>query len=109
MFPQHFIVEGRHLGTAMRRSEMREDGARVPLSFAFFCRKCGDLWAKCPVEPSPGESSPWICYNIDCRKHQTPGNPAIPGSLQLPWLDPFNEVFPEAVTKWELDRHLEAL
>lgn len=108
MFPQHFIIEGRHLGTAMRRSESREDGARVPLSLAFFCRVCGDLWAKCPVEASPGKPSAWICYNVDCRKHQKPGGVAVPGSLHLSWDDEFSSSFPLEVVRWEFDRHLEA-
>jgi hypothetical protein len=109
MYPQHFLIEGRHLGTGIRKLERREDGYRVPLSLAFFCRACGELWAKCPVESSPGISSPWICYNVDCKKHQKPNSIAVPGSLILAWDDDFYEAFPEAVLRWELDRHLEAV
>lgn len=52
-----------------------------PSSLAFFCSRCGDLWAKVLVE---GAETAWVFQVVPCEKH-TPLNAmdwaAIPGSL----------------------------
>lgn len=102
---QHFIIEGKHLGIAQRELVFSHADIHAARSYAFVCPVCGDLWAKCPVLDGAKEQQ-YMVWTKACRKHPRHGL-EIPGSLQLSWEQEFTEAFPEAVVKWELDRHLD--
>lgn len=101
IFPQTFFVEGKYLGQAMRPLVLHMGAYAPPLSFAYFCPVCAELWARCPVA-----GSEWMVWTRPCRKHP-PQYSSIPGSLWLPWEKSFNDAFTPELLAWELDRHLD--
>jgi hypothetical protein len=98
---QHFIIEGKHLGTAERTPRFVHAEVHNPVGYAFFCPCCGDVWARCPVEDQP-----WTVWTKPCRKHSTSALD-IPGSLWLSWDKEFSLALPQEVLRWELERHLD--
>lgn len=105
MYPQHFIVEGKYLGTAQRKLSIVHHEVQAPYSYAYFCPHCAELWARCPVEVPSGHA-PFQVWSIPCRKHPI-DSLRVPGSLFLEWDKTFNNCLPEGVLRWELDRHLD--
>lgn len=104
-YPQHFIIEGKHLGTALRSKAIVHAQMEIPYSYAYFCPCCAEVWARCPVECPEGHS-PFQVWEVPCKKHFT-DNLRIPGSLWLSWDKTYNDSFPEGMVKWELDRCLD--
>jgi hypothetical protein len=104
---QHFIVEGKHLGTGPRKPERVHEQMQIPTSYAFFCPVCGDLWARCPVVNLDGTVQPWMPWRIKCRKHPPVYSIEVPGSLFLTWDKGFNDAMPEVLERWEFDRLLD--
>lgn len=105
-FPQHFIVEGKHLGTAQRGLYRVHEDLRVPSSYAFFCPVCAEVWARCPVELPGGTCKPFMVLTRACRKHPTTTLGAA-GELYLDWDQDFSNSFPESVWIWEFQRNIE--
>lgn len=107
MTTQHFIIEGRYLGQATRGLLLVSGGAIIPPSYAFFCGRCAELWARCPVDEVPGQPRcEWQVWRRPCRKCP-PHSGEVPGSLILPWDSDFNHALPDDVVRWEFERHLE--
>lgn len=109
---QHFILEGRYLGSALRSTSFsRRDSCggvyeRVPLSYAFFCPVCAEVWARCPVELPNGTQRQFFALTLACRKHEVSAW-QVPGALQCGSDEDFFAAFPDEVVKWEFERHLE--
>jgi hypothetical protein len=101
-YTQHIIVEGRHLGTTERPPALVMGQFQRPISYAFFCPCCAEIWARCPVE---GQER-WMVQTIPCRKHST-SKYVVPGSLTLPWDGEFTTALPKDALSWELERHLD--
>lgn len=100
---QHFIIEGRYLGHGARGLAVDRDlGAGRPLSLMFFCHACGEVYAKCPVEPTTA----WRAEHATCRKCRPRGMVHVPGSIWT-YDSTFTAAFPDAVLQWELQRHLD--
>jgi hypothetical protein len=109
---QHFIIEGRYLGTAERGVflEPKEVRGCRPLSIILFCDKCGDPWARFPVESSDGHTTQWQAYAATCRKHLAEGlgyAQRVPGSVLIPWDADLKGVLPLSVLLWEFQRELD--
>ena len=104
---QHFIIEGKHMGTAPRTPVRVHDRLSLPDSSAFFCPVCGDVWAQCPIVLEDGSVSPWMPWRMKCRKHAAAYSVEVPGSLFQIWDKPFNDAMPEAVLWWEFNRLLD--
>lgn len=106
-FLQHFIVQGKYLGSALRGKVWVQAERQSPRSMTFVCGVCGDAWAKCPVEKvgSPTELTQFIAMLRVCPKHSQ-SSYDVPGSLTLSWDGDFNDSFPEAVVQWEFQQHL---
>ena len=103
---QLFFIEGKLLGEAPRlliRTDRDVWGA--PLSRLFFCARCGEVFARCPVLKDDGEHSLWSPVYALCRRCAPLGN-LIPGSIWF-YEEPFVAAFPDAVLRWELERHLD--
>jgi len=76
MLEQSFFVEGRYLGSCPRPPINTSDlMLRQPLSLAWFCPVCAEVWARAVI---PGRN--FFCYHVACSKHQYDGG-GIPGSL----------------------------
>lgn len=99
---QHFIIEGRHLGSANRTFSLLQGGK--PNSYGFFCHSCGKVFAVAPLE-----GRPWEYWSRTCEQCSSAGSTTlgIPGSVWLAWDPDFIAAFPDAVLRWEFDRHSE--
>lgn len=99
-YHRHFIIEGRHLGTAEIAEEIIHGTLIAPVPFAYFCPKCAELWARFPIE---GSVKNWQVYHQPCRKHSHDWfSPA--GALFLSWKPEFLETFPDEAVRWEFER-----
>ena len=106
MYTQHFIVEGKYLGQAVRGAVFVHADLAPPLSYAFACPVCAEVWARCPVELPDGSHRRFQFQSKACRKHF--GHALeVPGALTLGWDASFTDAFPEGVLRWELQRHLD--
>jgi hypothetical protein len=103
---QHFIIEGKYLGSTERDMVYVHSQKQVPTSYAFFCPKCAALWATCPVEVVPGQPEHFMVWTRACKRHFYHAQ-EVPGSLWMEWDKDFNAAFPPEVLRWELNRHLD--
>lgn len=103
---QHFIIEGKHLGTAVRSKELIHSDYRTPRPTAFFCPKCAEIWARCPIEREGTVGAEWEVISRVCRKHQSHYY-HTPGSIDCSWKPDFVAAFPDEVIRWEFQRELE--
>jgi len=68
-------------GSRMAASASLPPGPFLPDSFAFFCQRCGELWARVLVE---GSEADWRVETVPCAKHAGANAidwSRIPGSL----------------------------
>jgi hypothetical protein len=102
---QHFIIEGRYLGSAPRTFDLFAEA--FPRSVLLYCDQCGEAWAKFPVEASDKSVRPWIAYRMTCRKHTTITHLDVPGSIWLSWDSDFLKALPLPVLEWEFNRQVD--
>ena len=102
---QHFIVEGKYLGQAMRTRIFIHGESQEPKQYAYFCPQCGEVWARCPIDNLRTQAW-WFSIHLPCRKHRT-SRFVVPGALSLAWEPEFAAVFPPGVVAWEFQRHLD--
>lgn len=103
---QHFIIEGKYLGSTERGARYVHGQKQTPTSYAFFCPVCAALWATCPLELTEGKPEHFMVWTVPCRKHYHHAF-VVPGSIHLSWDNEFTESFPRELLKWELERHLD--
>jgi hypothetical protein len=89
---QSFFVGDEFLGESPRGLQHRTNA--YPLSIAFFCPSCGDIWARCPVEGSP--RSRWRVAFSACERCDRIDILNLPGSLWLPLDTDFQNALPHA-------------
>lgn len=99
---QHFIIEGKYLGSTERLFNLTQGSS--PLSYGFFCHACGEIFAKCPID-----NRPWQYWSRTCRKCLSSGSRTlgIPGSVSLSWDPEYMAALPLSVLSWEFLRELE--
>lgn len=105
-FRQLFIIESHLLGEAQRSASLRHAELAEPLSYFWFCRKCGDIFARAPVYRKDGTLTEFQAQKSLCRKcaaHQRFFS-EFPGSIWLSWDHEFLAALPQAVLAWELER-----
>jgi hypothetical protein len=106
---QHFFIEGRYLGSAARGPiHLPHNELAWPLSKVFYCRTCGEVFAKCPITKPDGSTVPFHSAGALCRKCPPDGSQSVPGSITYPEPE-FLAAFPDAVLLWEVQRHLDQL
>lgn len=106
IYYQHFIVEGKFLGTAARGLVPVHEELHPPRSFAYFCQTCGDVWARLPVEDHLGNQQPFSVLTVGCSKHRQ-HSLEVGGSL-FTSRDPYMlDAFPWEVWARELSLHLD--
>jgi hypothetical protein len=98
----YIIAEDQYLGTFHYASQAADSWGWM--SRAYFCKHCGEIWARRIVLNSKGDPQYFRAIDVACRNHSDPW--AIPGSLLADELV-FNldTLSPEAVAR-ELDVHL---
>lgn len=102
-FIQRFIVEGRYLGEGRRTFDKRGMVPSAPVSYAFFCPVCAEVWARCPVSlPDSEKYQPFQVLTANCRKCRTNNVFKVPGELTCSWDHEFVEAFPQEVLQREL-------
>ena len=100
------LVGNRMLG------ELSYDSGRADLlwhrcSYAFFCRECGEVWARIVMQNSRGEQQDFEPVIVSCETHRDFWN--IPGSLLTGHLGHLlNSLPPEAIVR-EFQIHLKEL
>src|SRR5688572_25751592 len=65
-FEVSFIEGSKLLGNSTWPVQYSHEQAHTPYSMAYFCRRCGDIWARILVHDS---STDWFIINSACRKH----------------------------------------
>jgi hypothetical protein len=99
---QSFFIEGRYLGTVSRaRVWIDRTSAGTPLSYLYYCAECGEVYARAQVE-----GASWRAVFGCCRKCHTRSGMLVPGSIWN-YDEDLTAAFPDAVLRWELDRHLD--
>lgn len=104
MQTQHFLIEGKYLGQALR-----PPGSP---SLGFFCYECGEVWARAPVDGHQPQVTKWHYLASLCRKcgDKVGYSLTVPGSIYFAYPDAgFPAAFPDAVLQWEVQRHFEQL
>ena len=103
MYSAFIVIANQTFGT------LSYDSGRADLrwhrcSYAFFCRHCGEIWARIVANNSDGEQQAFCIKEVACERHQDYWN--IPGSLLVDHLERLlNDLPPEAVRR-ELLVHL---
>ena len=109
LYTRHFIVESIPLGSGRCDKLSVSGGLNPPQPYAFFCGRCANLWARCPVDHLPGmPREEWLVWRRPCRKCAAHSG-EIPGSLMLPWEESFNRCLAQSrdALLWEFQRHME--
>lgn len=110
MLIQHFVVEGKPMGSHMLPMKVNGSGQLYePFSSAWFCPYCADIWARAFITGGDRESKRFKVFEHPCRRHLQDLNYesrfGVPGSL-IPWQQPeLQDTFPPEVWQWEFLRH----
>ena len=96
---QTFFIEGRHLGSCQRYPLTPQK--QRPISYAFFCPVCADIWARALIFDTD-----WFCFHVPCKKHAYAGI-KVPGSLYSAGDVDFLQSLPSEVLTRELLLHLD--
>lgn len=96
---QHFLIEGRSYGSCLR--PVRDSRGQAPMSYAFFCPTCAEVWARAGIIDRK-----FFVFHVPCRKHTYDGIP-VPGSLWNCGDKDFLEALPHDVLCRELSVHLD--
>lgn len=78
MQPVHFFVGSTFMGNGQRDMLDHEPKRSPPLSTAFFCPKCGEVWARTVI---PGQA--YMVYALLCERHTLDWPWQVPGSIWL--------------------------
>jgi hypothetical protein len=97
----HFFVGTQLLGSSAIEVDFDRSQRARPLSTAFFCEQCGEVWARAMIQDQP-----WEVWALLCEKHQLPYPFRVPGSMWLPWNNSHNMALPPAVLRREVELHL---
>lgn len=99
-FRQAFFLRGQFLGEATRGLCPRTNSR--PRSIAFFCPKCGEIWARAAVE-----GAEWRTSHVECSDCGKLGVVNFPGSVWQHFDDDFNRALPPALFERELEISIE--
>jgi len=110
-YTQHYIVEGKPLGSSPRGPTLVHATLAAPDSYAYFCPICAEVWARAPTISPSGKVSRFTVWTLACRKHHDTERLSVSGSLLLPWDNTYNEALftSDAALRWEFQVHMEAV
>lgn len=104
-FTQAFFVEGHFYGSAtrgLRQVDDRPGEYYFPESLLFFCDKCGEVFAKCPVVDKDGKQVRWRSIAGVCKKCPSDLTFRSPGTVWLSWDEGFADAMPKELLEKEL-------
>lgn len=109
MLTQHFFIEGRLVASAERRPILYAGQLAIPDSLLFYCRLCGDVFARAIIEDSERPAQAWQSIRCVCRKCRPryPSMYEVPGSLWLSYDDNYLKALPGPVLEHEVKVHFE--
>jgi len=99
-----FVIEGKYLGTTVRSQIDAYNNSGRARSYAFFCPWCYRIWAVAAFPKAFAQVMSVSCKA--CRRHRYE-NPA--GSIHIPFDPDYVAAFPDAVLRWEIQRHCDYL
>jgi hypothetical protein len=99
--PVHFFVQNTYLGTGVWEETLSRNPRDFPMSLAFFCPRCGEVWGRAVLE-----GKPFMIYSILCEKHELNYPFDIPGSMWFPWQTLHNKALSREALKREVALHL---
>jgi hypothetical protein len=82
---QSFFLGVSHMGDSPREAEFIHAELQSPLSYAYFCPECGEVWARAVIP-----SRRFMVWTIPCSLHRG-------GVFSLLWDEPYNAALPRAV------------
>lgn len=104
-YTQYFFINGKLLAETPRALTHSFDITHPPYSYAFFCRHCGEVYAKCPVVAEDGDVQPWSYWSRCCGR--CAGKAAVvegpAASIDLPWSADYTRDLPFAVLQREVE------
>ena len=92
------IVHGDYLGPISYDSG-RADLRWQRSSLAYFCPKCGEVWARIAMSDSRGVQQDFLCIHVACEKHGSTWH--VPGSLLVDHVQYLLDAFPPDALRWE--------
>lgn len=98
-----FFSGSQYLGQGMLRLTFIKGELERPISRAFFCPICGEVWARVVVEGA----SEFQSYTRTCARHDPRWSIEIPGSIWISWDRDFQDAFPSEALKREVRLHLD--
>ena len=104
-YQQSFFVNGRFYGTfprKARRDQDQEGRTEPPDSLLFFCTKCGEVYAKCPVVDLAGKQLRWRSIAGVCGKCPSDLMFLNPGNVWISWDWEYQTAMPKELLEREL-------
>lgn len=92
-YKQSFFINGKYYGSFPRRALSRDGIKFVPRSYLFYCEKCGEVYARCPVVDENKQQLIWTSLLGICEKCHSPSVFHAPGSIWSGWDEDFVEIF----------------
>lgn len=101
-----FFLGGAFLGQSPRDSAWYHEQAGPPLSLAYFCPQCGEVWGRAVVTRADGVQIPFHVVTRECATH-SPASHIFPGgTFGLSWDKDFTASLPDRVIAHDFARHL---
>lgn len=98
---QHFLVDGKYLGSCERQPMFWMGTLCKPASFVFVCPMCGDAWGKAMID-----NCQVLVFTKACIKHKQSVFD-IPGSMWMPLEPEFTNSLCGEVLQREFLLHLD--
>lgn len=101
---QTWFLDGKCIGQAPCKAEHVRNEMHPPLSLAFFCPVCGDVWARRMIEPA----TRWNVLTRECKKHPSPRYCEPQGSVWIEYDKDFLDNLPKNILQYETLLRLES-
>lgn len=100
---QTWIIDGKMLAQSPGAPEHIRAELHPPLSLAFFCPQCGEVWARRIISPG----TRWNAITHECPKHRSPRYCEPEGSIWMNYNKDYLEHLPLEVLRYETLLRLE--
>lgn len=101
---QTWIINSKMLGQTPCKAEHVHSELHPPVSLAFFCPQCGEVWARRIITPSIR----WNVLTRECNKHQAPRYCEPGGSIWINYNGDYTYNLPKPVLRYETLLRLES-
>jgi len=101
LFPVRFQIEETPMGTGMSPSVLVHSQIWAPVNRAFFCPKCGRIWAKVDAD-----ADRWIAHHVPCDLELVDNYYIVPGSIWLSFEPEYLKSLSHEVLVREFELHV---